>query len=173
MSKRDASKKSRGKSRGSRVPPKGMPPSTRKRRAVQAMQAVDLAKRAVELRVRGKSVREVATELGVGVTTAHDAIRRGLEITIEATKVPAEQLRAQETERLEYALAKVVDVLDTAGDEATRLKAAGEVRQLSQRLSALHGLDAPKRAEVTGKDGGPVVVSVADFIASLAKTEGE
>ena len=133
---------------------KGVPPSTRSRARVQESKAIDLAKRAVEARVKGKSIREVAAELGCAPSTALQAVRRGLALTIEAIKVPAEQLRAQETERLETALLRVMDVLGSE-DDATALKAAAEVRQISGRLSALHGLDAPTKVDATMEQKAP------------------
>lgn len=154
----------KGSANGSR---KGVPPSTRSRARVQETKAIDLAKRAVEARVRGKSIREVAAELGCAPSTALQAVRRGLALTIEATKVPAEQLRAQETERLETALLRVMDVLGS-DDDATALKAAAEVRQISGRLSALHGLDAPTKVDATVEDKTPPRARLDALLEGLA-----
>lgn len=153
-----------------KAPPKGGgSPQQRRRQGARTAQAIDHAKRAVELRVEGRSIRDIAAELRCAPSTALDAIRRGLELTIEATKVPADTLRAQETERLEFALRQVVRILGDEDEEpALVLKAAAEVRQISQRLSALHGLDAPTRVEQTIEEKTPPRTAMEAMLAGLA-----
>jgi hypothetical protein len=124
----------------------------------------DKYRRVVELRARGLTFDEIAAEVGYkgrqGAKEAYDAALRwwGTE--------SVDQLRSVEGERLEllwrraYARLARSDELGTV--EFARL--LDSAVRLSQRKSALWGLDAPRQYEVTGEAGGPLVTDVGELL---------
>ena len=126
-----------------------VPPRIRNRNAVQTARVYANADAALDLRIKGMSVRAIAAELGLPPTTVHESIHRGLELTVEAMRGPAEQWRAMETERLERATAEAQKVVETTRSDELRLKALDVIRKNSESLRKLHGLDAPTRIDAT------------------------
>jgi hypothetical protein len=141
-------------------------------------QGVVTAAEVVKLKVSGLGFVAIGERLGMSDEGARKAFYRALEQTILATKDDADRLRAEETERLLYLIGRLRDLIEeeTTSDPAVRLKAIAEARAISARLSALHGLDAPTRTQVTGKDGGPIqhaVGSLADVLRLGLSDESE
>lgn len=62
---------------------------------------------ALDLRTQGKTFREIATELGVDVATAHRYVKAGLSELAEQQHAKAKDLRALEIARLDALLVKV------------------------------------------------------------------
>jgi len=62
---------------------------------------------ALDLRTQGKTFRQIATELGVDVATAHRYVKTGLAELAEQQHAKARDLRALEIARLDALLAKV------------------------------------------------------------------
>lgn len=109
----------------------------------------------LELRIAGKSLREIARETGYGsVSGVHKAIAAAL---LDTLREPAEDVRALELERLDAMWRKVWQRIER-GD----LAAVDRGLRIQDRRAKLLGLDAPTKQEVTGKDGealqGPSVM---------------
>ncbi len=101
-------------------------------------------KRALDLRLAGATLAEIAEAHGVSITTAHKDIRRCLS---DIPKASADELRKQEIARL--------DKLQNAcwqdaihGD----LSAIDRALKVIDRRAKMLGLDAPQQVEVTGVD---------------------
>lgn len=116
---------------------------------------------AIRLRTSGKTIREIAEALGVGVATAHDDVRTAMsELAREAEEnVRAE--RGSQLSRLERAFRVLEDVLegvesvdsdDSPGlSRDIKLKALDRLVKLEERRAKLLGLDAPERREIDAK----------------------
>lgn len=114
----------------------------------------DRRSRAWELRLKGKTVRQIATELQVSVGTAHGDIAAVLERTKEENDDRAETHRTISLARLEKALGVVEQALDAQvfdelgnADNELRLKALDRMLKIEERRSKLLGLDAPTKVE--------------------------
>lgn len=110
---------------------------------------------AIKLRVRGKTIREIAAELGIGVATAHDDVRTAMtEIAQEAEGNVLAQ-RGTELARLERALGVVESVLTSAptvdGGDELQLKALDRLVKIQDQRAKLLGLYAPERKEIDAK----------------------
>ena len=112
--------------------------------------------RAIKLRVQGKTIREIAEQLGIGVATAHLDVRTAMgEVAAECSE-NVEHQRGLELTRLERAFSVIEQVLLNAesnpdqGDEL-RLKALDRVVKLQEQRSKLLGLYAPERREIDAK----------------------
>lgn len=118
--------------------------------------------RAFELRKDGWPYRRIATELGVGVATAHDDVRAAMEDLLPIEVI--EQVREMEADRLDHLMVLAMNVVaDDAADYDTRLKAIDKVLAVQQRRAKLLGLDAPERLEV----GATVTITAPSQIADL------
>jgi hypothetical protein len=112
---------------------------------------------AIRLRVRGKTIREIAEALKIGVATAHDDVRTTMtEIAKDAEENVLAQ-RGTELLRLERALEIVEAVLTSAptaeqGDEL-QLKALDRLMKIQDQRAKLLGLYAPEKRELTGSVG--------------------
>lgn len=101
-------------------------------------------KRALDLRIAGATLAEIAEAHGVSISTTHEDIRRCLS---DIPKASADELRKQEIARL--------DKLQNAcwqdaihGD----LSAIDRALKVIDRRAKMLGLDAPQQVEVTGVD---------------------
>lgn len=113
--------------------------------------AVDRQRQALELRKAGVGYAKIAESLGYGGPSgAYNAIRSALKRTLQE---PADELRSLEVERLD-ALLLGLWTKAKGGDTW----AVDRVLRIMERRAALLGLDAPRRIENTGKNGGPMVV---------------
>lgn len=123
--------------------------------------------KALELRVAGKSIRQIATELGYSVGAVHKAIEQ------EIAAIPAEgvaTLRETMGAQLDALIAAHLPVAvgeirreDEAGGVivvAPNHDSANVVIKALTSKAKLFGADAPSRTELTGKDGGPLSVDV-------------
>jgi len=102
--------------------------------------------KAIALRVRGKTVRDIAKELGVSVGLAHsdlDAVRSEL---AEQTREYAETERSFQLARLDEATQLCMRLIQEAGDEG--LAAVDRLVKLEDRRAKLLGTDAPERNEI-------------------------
>jgi hypothetical protein len=97
---------------------------------------------ALDLRRAGKSYRQIA----------HDRVARALKRLLLDAKEPAEDVRELEIDRLDGMLARLWPRIERDDDAAYHL-----AMKVMDRRAALLGLDAPKRSEVTGKDGAPLL----------------
>jgi hypothetical protein len=118
--------------------------------------------RAWTLRLKGKSVRQIAAALGVGVATAHSDLKTVLERTKADNDQAAEDHRSVSIARLDRALDTIEDALEAVDvrtddngdiiergvDHELRLKALDRLLKLEERRAKLLGLDAPVKTEV-------------------------
>lgn len=126
------------------------------------MTAAERTQKAVALRKAGRTYDQIRRALGISKGAAVKAVQRGLFEMREETSKDAEDLRVMEAARLDEAQAAIWAKV-VAGD----LAAIDRFTRISQRRAALHGLDAPTRTQVTGKDGGPIqhaIGSLADML---------
>lgn len=128
-----------------------------KRQAVKELTIEQRRAKVVFLRVRGHSIRDIAAKLGVSVGTIHDDLT---EVLVRAREDSTEKMKAErETSvaRLELAIEKIMPQVLRGG-----LDAADRLVRLEQRLAKLKGTDAPTKTELSGPDGAPIPVSVAE-----------
>ena len=78
----------------------------------------------------------------------------------------ADHLRQRESERLDRAQLAIWPALQR-GD----LGAVEKFVRLSARRAALLGLDLPTKTELTGRDGGPVEMTLADLHKLAVETK--
>src|SRR5579872_6048326 len=114
------------------------------------------------LRLKGKSIRQIAAALGVSVATSHSDLKVVLERTKKENDEAAEDHRVVSVARLDRALDTIEDALtafsvrtDAGGeiierdvDHELRLKALDRLLKLEERRAKLLGLDAPVKTEV-------------------------
>lgn len=104
------------------------------------IKATDRQRRALELRVAGKSLPEIAKELGYkDHSGARAAISAGLKKTIQE---PADELRQIEAARLDVAIDAIWE-----GVRMGNLRVIDTLLKLMQRRAALFGIDAPAKTE--------------------------
>lgn len=104
---------------------------------------------ALELRKAGATYQVIADQLGYASPRgAHKAVKSALKATL---REPADELRELEAMRLDAALLAIWRRV-TNGDE----RAIDRLLAIMKRRMELFGLAAPKRAEISGPDGGPI-----------------
>ena len=147
------------------------------RTSKRLLAAAEKERQAVDLRMKRLPYREIAEALGyANESAARKAVERSMARTIEATTETADELRRIEIEcldrqhrRLEKQIEKALAVVaawEEAGgegeppafDPGMHARLEDSLTKVAARRASLLGLDAPKRAELTGKDGGPIPV---------------
>jgi hypothetical protein len=109
---------------------------------------------ALELRKAGASYDQIARQLGYTAKgAAHKAVTRALKATMASMTLNADEYRQLAADRLDAMLLGVWQAA-TRGDP----QAISAVLRIEERRANMLGLDAPKRTEVTGQDGGPIEV---------------
>jgi hypothetical protein len=157
---------------------------TRKRRTPEQ---IDRDSKAVELRRRHLTYRQIATQLGfASQSSAYDAVHRGL---LDTIREPADYVRNFELERLDelgraawkvlydrhYALAASgkIPLHPETGmplvDDGPTLAAIDRLLKISEARRKLLGLDAPVKAEVTHVDAGSFDADIARLMADMAR----
>ena len=140
--------------------------------------------RAVELRLSGKSFREIGRELGVSHVQAQNYLAAWAAEEQERSSERIALLQAIEHARLEQIIARwwpiatadelriESEVSDGRGGMRTisiptyeaGTKAAAIVIKASESLRTLFGLDAPQKKELTGANGAPLIPAVSPGI---------
>jgi hypothetical protein len=108
------------------------------------VQAAVRRKEAVDLRIEGKTYREIGQELGVTPTRARQLVAEALAALQKDTSESAEELRRLELDRLDQLQSGLWE--EAAGGN---LKAVGAALKIMERRARLVGLDAPTRTENT------------------------
>jgi hypothetical protein len=155
---------------------------TRKTR--RTIEQIDRDAKAVDLRRRHLTFRQIADQLGyASVASAYDAVHRGL---LDAMREPADAVRNMELQRLDElgraAWRVLYDkhyVVGSAGkvalhpdtgrplvDDGPVLAAMDRLLKISEARRKLLGLDAPVRAEVRHVDSFDA--DIAALVAGLA-----
>lgn len=146
---------------------------------IQTLEDVERDAEAARLRSRGYSYRRIASELGIDVKNAHNAVKRAIKAVVEepAEEALAFELRRldEELERLDDLYGKVVAVLErehvtvsqgrvvtmedgaTVPDDDWILKAVDRLvkidesrRRNGESRRRLLGLDQPAKTQVSG-----------------------
>lgn len=99
--------------------------------------------RCFELKLKGRSVRAIAAEVGMAPSTVQDRLNAAY---AELVLPLADEARKLDLERLDAWLAKLEDQLDN-GEAAERIVPV--LLRVAERRARLLGLDAPERAEMT------------------------
>lgn len=123
------------------------------RSAARALLARSREQQGLELRLGGASYVQIAESLGMTPGGAYKAVDRALARQAAQTEEKADKLRRLELARLER-LHLGLWQKAKAGDE----KAVREVLRIAERRARLLGLDAPKRNELSGPQGAPLVI---------------
>lgn len=107
---------------------------------------------AIKLRVRGKSVREIAEALGISKSQAAVDVRAAMAATAKEAEENVNEQRGLELGRLERALEVVESVLTKSngaeeGDELA-LKALDRLVKIQDQRAKILGLYAPEKREI-------------------------
>lgn len=125
------------------------------------LNAVDKQVRALELRKAGKTLEQIANELGYASKSgAAKALSVALQKTIQE---PADELRTLESQRLD-ALLHSLWPNALSGDT----RAIDTCLRVMDRRAKLLGLDAPAKLEHTGEDGGPLNITITRVTKAVA-----
>jgi len=115
------------------------------------------AETALSLRVSGMSLERIAERLGVDVSTVSRDLAAALKSLAEETKDKTEEFRA-------LTLAQCDEIFAALWPKRSTPAGAEKLVKVLERRAKLLGLDAPKRNEHTGKDGGPLI-GLGDLLA--------
>jgi len=109
---------------------------------------------ALELKKAGASYDQIAQHLGYAQRSgAHHAVHRALREALEDRNADAEEVRELELQRIDDMMLGLWKKAK-AGD----VQAIGAALRLMERTAAYLGLDAPKRQEISGNDGGAIQI---------------
>ena len=128
-------------------------------------------KRALELRIQGKSLAVIAEELGISVPAVSKLIRTAMEATAKEIAGNADELRALEVERIDRLLDSlweratesheaynpIAEEMETVCPE---LGAVDRVVRLMERRAKLLGIDKPPSEPAPEKTESAVKVSI-------------
>lgn len=118
----------------------------------------EMHNRAYELRLRGRSWRQIGSELGIG----HETARRWVQAHMENVTLPlVEEVRKQEVDRLMRYLDRLEERIDDADD-----KAMGLALKISERLCKMLGADMPTQVQVEKTEVTQVDLAIRDMIAA-------
>ncbi len=134
-------------------------PAPRRRDQAGAFLTTELSPEAVlfrqaqayKMRLAGAPYDGIASALGVSSTTAARDVKAAHEAFRRETAEELALMRQQQLDRLNLALFAVMPLVKK-GD----LPAVDRMLAIEKRRSDLMGLDAPRRVELTGKDGSPI-----------------
>ena len=119
----------------------------------QQVKAYERQKEALSLRLVGLSYDAIAERLEFANRSgAFRAVQAALKKTLQD---PADELRTLELERLDSMLLPMM-----AQAKKGNQGAVDRVLRIMERRAKLLGLDAPTKQEITGSDGGPVVIAI-------------
>lgn len=125
------------------------------KRDVRSAEASERHRKALELRKAGATYEQIASQLNyAGKSAARAAVQNAIK---EIIREPAEEMLQLELSRLDAMLLGVWTKAKS-GDPA----AIDRAIRIMDRRSAYLGLDAPKRSELSGASGGPVVFTFAE-----------
>lgn len=121
--------------------------------------SADTTARALELKAKNYTYREIAAELGIAVSSAYEAVQRGLRRTV----APAvEAYRDEEADRLEQLRREALELLLTEKFEVSagrvtdqedlghKIAALQMLLKISESTRKLHGLDSAAKVTVDG-----------------------
>lgn len=106
--------------------------------------------RCFELKVQGKSIREIAAITGLTKSTVDNRIKAECDERVTPAR---EEYRKYELSLLDKSVATVQGVIDRATDDELLLKAIDRMTRLMDRRAKLLGLDTPVQTEITVREG--------------------
>lgn len=110
---------------------------------------------AVALRVQGLSYLEIGRRMSITKQTAHSLVTKGLQETARRMAEDAEDVRQIELDRLDLAIALVMERV-----KKKDLAAVERLVRLEERRAKLLGLDAPDKYEHAGVGGSTLAAPV-------------
>lgn len=114
-------------------------------------------RQALELRKAGASYDQIARQLGYSNESgAYKAIQTVLQATVQE---PSDEMRTLELKRLDQML---IGLWPDA--QRGHQGAVDRALKIMERRAAYLGLDAPKRSELSGPDGGPIEVDQVNVV---------
>lgn len=125
--------------------------------------------KALELRGSGKKYREIASEMGVSLTTAHELVQEGLAELVDKVAETAEQVRTIELDRLDTLHGVLMtklklqrrEMVTTDGQKVMvpdpNERTIESLLKVAERRARLMGIDAP--TEISGPSGGPIPIT--------------
>lgn len=122
--------------------------------------------RALDLRIAGKTIRQIATATDVSIAQAHADVTAALD-EVRALEVgKAQELRALELERLDLAVLALMPKIRLRGKDL--LGAVDRLVRVSERRARLCGLDMPVKTAITDPTGeipydGPEALAALDI----------
>ena len=125
-----------------------------------------LRRQAVQLRMAGCTLEEIGKQIGRSKGSVSKYINQALAEFARDTEEAIAEVKRMEDARIER-------LIRAHWPQAIKghLAATDRVIRLMERKARLHGLDAPQRKELTGKDGGPVAVEGMGLASLLASTD--
>ncbi len=156
-------------------------------RAVRAGQTIAHNWRAWDLRCQHLTYREIGPELGIGPSTAYDAVQRAAQMVPTEGAVETKQAMLEEMDRMSRHLWAVVErqqvrvdrgrVVTCNGrdviDDGPGLHAIAQLLRVQERTSRPMGLDAPTRRAVDVITHDVFMEAVAEMEADIARKEAE
>lgn len=110
----------------------------------KSLERLERTERAVELRRRGFTYREIARELRVTLKAAHKLVTDAFKATQRHAREATEELKQLQDERLESMYRSLAARIEKGDARAIEVGI-----KLLERQSRLHGLDAPAKAETS------------------------
>lgn len=104
--------------------------------------------RAIELRLKGYTFNEIASELDIGTTQAYDDVKAALALTRDRMAEDANELRIIEGERLEAIWKKLFALLERSSDVEKLAKLVQQLHRNSELRMRLYGLESSRRIEI-------------------------
>ena len=126
--------------------------------SARRVQARERERLAAELRKRGASLAQIASELEVSVPAVHKMLKRVMARQVELADESLAELRAMEVERIDALLLAVWPKAVGGSGREPSLGAIDRVIKLSKRRSEILGIDAPLKQDITS--GGEPITAV-------------
>lgn len=108
---------------------------------------------ALERRREGASYRDIAIELGVSISTAHEWVHAALADVTALNQDKATELRELEAERLDHILQKLWPRVNRGN-----LSAIDRALRVILQRAKLLGLEAPQQHQISGAGGGALKI---------------
>lgn len=131
----------------------------------RSLVALQRQQQAVELRRAGRSYREIACQVGIGVASAHRLVGAAIAEARTTVQEDVVELRALELSRLD-------GLLGTLWPKARQgdLQAVDRVLRIMERRAKLLGLDAPVKVARTNPAGDEDERDVASYVVPVPAT---
>ena len=115
--------------------------------------------RAYDLRLSGKTYRQIGMEMGVSHVTAQNWVKDYL---AEVTLPLVDEVRKQEVDRMQ----RILDRLEARADEGDD-KALALQLKVSERLCKMLGADAPQQVQVEKTEVTQVDVAIRELMSDM------